>query len=283
MSGIVTDVSEERDQPLVLHHQPRTGSARTAQRRGGLPRCRVIHDGAGTLGGGARAPDERAVRVLEADGLLAVCIQHEDGSPGGQVFVEYLSPLKRNRIKTKMTKLQRERSRLHDARNRSETARPRCAAGQPTACAVRPSSRPPAPRAGVIERFPGNTDGHRTLPTAMAAVLEPPGGTTARNFDFDPYFARYRAGRSTRRCSAASRWDARRRPCCLASRRASKRCGVLMASRLDLYRYTDFYWRWALYAHIDPRWCKVLDGRGRATSGQPVRMSSVSTRRPAVA
>jgi peptide deformylase len=41
---------------------------------------------------------------LEADGLLAVCIQHEMDHLLGKVFVEYLSPLKRNRIKAKMLK-----------------------------------------------------------------------------------------------------------------------------------------------------------------------------------
>ncbi len=45
---------------------------------------------------------------LNADGLLAVCIQHEMDHLQGKVFVEYLSPLKRNRIKTKMIKHQRE-------------------------------------------------------------------------------------------------------------------------------------------------------------------------------
>ena len=45
---------------------------------------------------------------LDAEGLLAVCIQHEMDHLLGKVFVEYLSPLKRNRIKTKMLKLARE-------------------------------------------------------------------------------------------------------------------------------------------------------------------------------
>ena len=44
---------------------------------------------------------------LEADGLLAVCIQHEMDHLKGKVFVEYLSPLKRNRIKAKMLKEER--------------------------------------------------------------------------------------------------------------------------------------------------------------------------------
>jgi len=48
---------------------------------------------------------------IEADGLLAVCIQHEMDHLQGKVFVEYLSPLKRNRIKTKLLKEERELSR----------------------------------------------------------------------------------------------------------------------------------------------------------------------------
>lgn len=45
---------------------------------------------------------------LNADGLLAICIQHEIDHLLGKVFVEYLSPLKRNRIKTKLLKHARE-------------------------------------------------------------------------------------------------------------------------------------------------------------------------------
>jgi peptide deformylase len=45
---------------------------------------------------------------LDAEGLLAVCIQHEIDHLKGKVFVEYLSPLKRNRIKTKLLKEERE-------------------------------------------------------------------------------------------------------------------------------------------------------------------------------
>ena len=48
---------------------------------------------------------------LKADGLLAVCIQHEMDHLLGKVFVEYLSPLKRNRIKNKMLKHNREITR----------------------------------------------------------------------------------------------------------------------------------------------------------------------------
>ncbi|HJV83263.1 peptide deformylase [Noviherbaspirillum sp.] len=48
---------------------------------------------------------------VDAEGLLAVCIQHEMDHLKGKVFVEYLSPLKRNRIKTKLLKEEREMER----------------------------------------------------------------------------------------------------------------------------------------------------------------------------
>ena len=52
-----------------------------------------------------QAQDERGESFeLECDGLLAVCVQHEMDHLLGKVFVEYLSPLKQDRIKTKMRK-----------------------------------------------------------------------------------------------------------------------------------------------------------------------------------
>lgn len=48
---------------------------------------------------------------IEADGLMAVCIQHEMDHLEGKVFVEYLSPLKRNRIKARLIKEERELQR----------------------------------------------------------------------------------------------------------------------------------------------------------------------------
>ncbi|HEY9446223.1 MAG TPA: peptide deformylase [Burkholderiales bacterium] len=47
-------------------------------------------------------------RMVEADGLLAVCIQHEIDHLHGKVFVEYLSRLKQQRIVAKLKKQQRE-------------------------------------------------------------------------------------------------------------------------------------------------------------------------------
>ncbi len=56
-----------------------------------------------------RAQDEHGKTfTLEAQGLLAVCIQHEMDHLQGKVFVEYLSQLKQNRIRTKLKKHRRE-------------------------------------------------------------------------------------------------------------------------------------------------------------------------------
>ncbi|MBV5346560.1 MAG: peptide deformylase, partial [Rhodoferax sp.] len=56
----------------------------------------------------AQAMDVKGqMQQIEAQGMLAVCIQHELDHLMGKVFVEYLSPLKRNRIKTKILKAQR--------------------------------------------------------------------------------------------------------------------------------------------------------------------------------
>jgi len=48
--------------------------------------------------------------VIEADGLLSVCIQHEIDHLDGKLFVDYISPLKRNRIKSKLEKQHRARA-----------------------------------------------------------------------------------------------------------------------------------------------------------------------------
>ena len=61
--------------------------------------------------GHPRIDAEGQLRTIDAEGLLAVCVQHELDHLLGKVFVEYLSPLKRNRIKSKMLKAQREELR----------------------------------------------------------------------------------------------------------------------------------------------------------------------------
>ena len=47
---------------------------------------------------------------IEPEGLLAVCIQHEVDHLNGKLFVDYLSPLKRNRIRKKLEKLHKQRA-----------------------------------------------------------------------------------------------------------------------------------------------------------------------------
>ncbi|BAO00227.1 peptide deformylase [Candidatus Pantoea carbekii] len=48
---------------------------------------------------------------LKADGLLAICIQHEIDHLDGKLFIDYLSPLKRERIKQKLKKFSRQQSK----------------------------------------------------------------------------------------------------------------------------------------------------------------------------
>ncbi len=108
---IVIDVSEERDAPLVLINPDIIWkSVETHLNEEGCLSVPGIYDGVQRFDAvKVQALDgEGASRIVEADGLLSVCIQHEMDHLMGKVFVEYLSPLKRNRIKTKMIKAQRE-------------------------------------------------------------------------------------------------------------------------------------------------------------------------------
>lgn len=58
-----------------------------------------------------RAQDETgATSEFEAEGLEAVCIQHEMDHLEGKLFVDYLSNLKRNRIRSKLEKMQRQKA-----------------------------------------------------------------------------------------------------------------------------------------------------------------------------
>ncbi|HEX5736968.1 MAG TPA: peptide deformylase [Hydrogenophaga sp.] len=111
---IVIDVSEERNQPMVLIN-PEIEWASPEKRKGeeGCLSVPGIYDGVErSLAVRVRALDgEGQARVIEAEGMLAVCIQHEMDHLIGKVFVEYLSPLKRNRIKSKLVKAQREAER----------------------------------------------------------------------------------------------------------------------------------------------------------------------------
>ncbi len=108
---IVMDTSESRDQPRVLINPELI--ARSEERVQGEEGClsvpqiydRVQRHARVTLRALGR---DGVVYEHEAEGLEAVCIQHEMDHLVGKVFVEYLSPLKRERIKTKMLKKTRD-------------------------------------------------------------------------------------------------------------------------------------------------------------------------------
>jgi len=108
---IVMDVSEERDEPLVLiNPEVVWRSPETHVNEEGCLSVPGIYDGVSRFDGiKVTALDGTGnLRIVEAEGLLAVCIQHEMDHLMGKVFVEYLSPLKRDRIKKKMLKALRE-------------------------------------------------------------------------------------------------------------------------------------------------------------------------------
>jgi len=111
---VVMDLSETRDQPLVLInpviiHQDGfeemqegclsvPGFYETVQRAEKIS-CRYLTlEGAGV--------------EIEADGLLAVCIQHEIDHLDGKLFIDYLSPLKRELIRKKILKQDRDEQKV---------------------------------------------------------------------------------------------------------------------------------------------------------------------------
>ena len=111
---IVIDVSENREQPLVLINPEIVWAS---------PETRIGDEGCLSVPGiydGVERSTSIRVQALDldgklqthsAEGMLAVCIQHEMDHLIGKVFVEYLSPLKRNRIKTKMVKQKKDEER----------------------------------------------------------------------------------------------------------------------------------------------------------------------------
>lgn len=111
---IVIDVSENRDQPLVLiNPEILWASAETRVGDEGCLSVPGIYDGVErSTSVKVQALDlDGKPQVHAAEGMLAVCIQHEMDHLMGKVFVEYLSPLKRNRIKTKMIKQKKDEER----------------------------------------------------------------------------------------------------------------------------------------------------------------------------
>ena len=104
---IVIDVSEDRDQQLVLiNPELLEKSGETGIEEGclSIPEQRALVPRAERVK--VRALDREGNPFeLEADDLLAICIQHEMDHLVGKLFVDYLSPLKRQRIRQKMEKM----------------------------------------------------------------------------------------------------------------------------------------------------------------------------------
>ncbi|MDN5502914.1 MAG: peptide deformylase [Comamonas sp.] len=108
---IVIDVSEKRNEPMTLIN-PEILWASEEKQLGeeGCLSVPGIYDGVErSIAVKVKALDENGnSREIDAEGMLAICIQHEMDHLLGKVFVEYLSPLKRNRIKTKLVKAQKQ-------------------------------------------------------------------------------------------------------------------------------------------------------------------------------
>ncbi|GHA20481.1 peptide deformylase [Oceanisphaera arctica] len=107
---IVMDVSEDRQQQLVLINPEileQSGSTGIEEGCLSVPGARALVERAERIK--IRAQDRHGkVFELEADDLLAICIQHEMDHLIGKLFVDYLSPLKRQRIRQKMEKLAKQ-------------------------------------------------------------------------------------------------------------------------------------------------------------------------------
>ena len=122
---IVLDVSETRDQPLVLVNPELLELSGKGPGEEGCLSLPGIYDKL------SRATHIR-VRALgrdgkpfemQADGLLAVCIQHEMDHLEGKLFVDYLSELKRQMIRKRLEKERKQRSGPSESRAASRGAR----------------------------------------------------------------------------------------------------------------------------------------------------------------
>jgi peptide deformylase len=111
---IVIDTSEGRNEPLVLINPEliETSDERVLTDEGCLSVPEIFDKVSRHARVRVRALGrEGQVQEFDADGLLGVCVQHEMDHLLGKVFVEYLSPLKRTRIRTRMLKKSREAER----------------------------------------------------------------------------------------------------------------------------------------------------------------------------
>jgi peptide deformylase len=111
---IVMDTSDSRDQPLVLINPEIVWASdeRAVVEEGCLSVPQVYDKIERHARVKVRALDRDGQPFeIDAEGLSAVCVQHEMDHLRGKVFVEYLSGLKRDRIRTKMLKRTRDEQR----------------------------------------------------------------------------------------------------------------------------------------------------------------------------
>ncbi len=106
---MVIDVSEEHDQPLVfINPEIAAKQGEQVYQEGCLSVPTIFADvtRAEVITVRAHGRDGQPFE-MEADGLLAVCIQHEMDHLDGKLFVDYLSPLKREMVKKKLAKMRK--------------------------------------------------------------------------------------------------------------------------------------------------------------------------------
>ena len=112
---VVIDTSSTRDQPMVLINPEITATSGDDGIEEGclsVPGSRAYIPRAAEVSVTALDRDGQSYH-FEANGLLAICVQHELDHLNGKLFVDYLSPLKRQRIKQKLEKLQRSNQKQH--------------------------------------------------------------------------------------------------------------------------------------------------------------------------
>jgi len=106
---VVLDVSMQKDQPLCFINPEivvRAGSTESEEGCLSVPDTYDVVQRAERIT--VRALDRNGTPFeMEADGLLAVCIQHEIDHLDGKLFVDYLSALKRQRIRKRLEKTER--------------------------------------------------------------------------------------------------------------------------------------------------------------------------------
>lgn len=110
---VVIDISESRDQPQVfINPEIINKSGDTTYEEGCLsvPQSYANVERAAAVTVKAQNTEGEWFE-LEADGLLAICLQHELDHLVGKLFIDYLSPLKRDRIKKKLEKEARNAAR----------------------------------------------------------------------------------------------------------------------------------------------------------------------------